>query len=479
MIRITINTPSKAIIEGTDEELKILSKKLTFKNKSIEFQYNQLKKNKWMSAKYGEQYYQDKCNELHDKIKESALRFDGNQYWVLSGLVDKVLDYFPNSIVENNVQYPEFGLVPWIKEPEYDLRPYQKQAVEKMLSNPHSHIEHGTGCGKSAIIIHLCKQTGLPTIIVTPSASIARQIYEEMALLLGKQKVGLLGDGRREIGKFFLVSVAKSLSMINDPEEIEQIKKYQSLISDEAHCDCAGTFEIFFVNLLGHCPYRWFVSATQMRGDGKDLILDGIIGKRVHTYTIQKAMEEGYLAKLNFVVFDVESFAGYSKDNNIKANQEHIYKNKTIIQTIAEITNEAVLNQNKPVLILIDEYSQEKSLKPFLKCNYVFASGQADNTDLVKKFNNGEVDCIIGTSAISTGTNLLRNKITINWTGNSSEIKARQGQIGRSTRIHKPSGKDSCVIVDFRIINVPKLKRHADIRISYYNDINTVNVRKI
>jgi len=63
--------------------------------------------------------------------------------------------------------------------------------------------------------------------------------------------------------------------------------------------------------LLAHCPYRWFVSATQERNDGRDLMLEAIIGKQVFEYSIQQAQAEGYLAKIDTMVVDIESKSKY------------------------------------------------------------------------------------------------------------------------------------------------------------------------
>jgi len=52
----------------------------------------------------------------------------------------------------------------------------------------------------------------------------------------------------------------------------------------------------------------------------------------------------------------------------------------------------------------------------------------------VKDFNEGKIQCLIGTSAISTGVDLLPVGCLIYLQGGTSEIKVRQA-IGRGTRI--------------------------------------------
>jgi len=121
-----------------------------------------------------------------------------------------------------------------------------------------------------------------------------------------------------------------------------------------------------------------------------------------------------------------------------------------------------------PVLVLVDEHGQEELLKKRLQVEYAYACGDSDVTSICDDFNQGKILCVVGTSAVSTGTNFLPVRLTINWQANKAGTKVKQGAIGRSTRVHKETGKTSCKIVDFRVTNVPLLKRHADERAKYY-----------
>ena len=50
--------------------------------------------------------------------------------------------------------------------------------------------------------------------------------------------------------------------------------------------------------------------------------------------------------------------------------------------------------------------------------------------------------CVVGTSAVSTGTNFKPVQLTINWKGKKKESEVKQGAIGRSTRLDPGSGQD-------------------------------------
>ena len=84
--------------------------------------------------------------------------------------------------------------------------------------------------------------------------------------------------------------------------------------------------------------------------------------------------------------------------------------------------------------------------------------------------------CVVGTSAVSTGTNFKPVRLTINWQGGKAETKFKQGVIGRSTRIDQETGKTDCKIIDFRVNNIPMLKRHGSARIKLYKEVGPVEI---
>lgn len=478
--------------EYTESELEWLKKILTYYNKSVEYQ---IKAVKHYGYKYSHAWVKEKLMELESKRTETLLYYDsdgllytrpGILHFIKEalkrkkGALNQLLTHTSSNNNEfhievvNQIEYPEFKLIPWEKTPPYKMRPHQQKAVEIMLNNPHGHIEYATGTGKSLIIMNLIKNVGLPTVVSTPSVSIAKQLYDQAVELFGKKRVGLLGGGKKQLDKFILIAVGKSLALIKKESELDKMKKYQVFISDESHTLPASTFEYFCHTVLGHCFYRWFVSGTQTRAAGDDLKLQAIIGPRLATYTIQEAIQDGVLAKLKFFIFDVKSSSTfYDPINVVKMNQEHFYYNETIAKTIADLAHDALLH-NKPTLILVDEHNQELLLRRYMKIDYAYACADSDVSQIVKDFNDGKIMTVVGTSAVSVGTDFKSVQLTINWQAGRSPIKIKQGAIGRSTRLDSDSGKTECIIVDFRVINVPTIKRHANARIAYYEEIGDV-----
>jgi hypothetical protein len=92
---------------------------------------------------------------------------------------------------------------------------------------------------------------------------------------------------------------------------------------------------------------------------------------------------------------------------------------------------------------------------------------------------------LIGTSCIATGTNIFPTHQTCNWVGGSSEIKTKQGAIGRSVRLskHNPWAakvlpKEVSHIFDFDVFDVPVMVKHLEDRIDYYKESGS-EIRRI
>ena len=99
--------------------------------------------------------------------------------------------------ITNEIVYPAPKKIPWAKPLPFQLYPYQQESVEKLLEVKHGNVDICTGGGKTAIILQICRELGLPSVIVTPSSSIFNEILEKCEYHFGKGKVGAYGDGKK------------------------------------------------------------------------------------------------------------------------------------------------------------------------------------------------------------------------------------------------------------------------------------------
>lgn len=490
MIKITTTNPSQCYIENSSpEELSTLKQALTYTDTGVMFNLKALKKNHWLRQNKPHTYSL-RLEELEAKLTTCMLKFDEEkgQYWFRPGSLAYIIQNMDFNY-DWQVNYPEPHKVAWRKPLPFELHSYQNTSVEQLLHVKHGCVELCTGAGKTAIILTLARELGLRTVIVTPSKSIFLEILEKFEYHFGKTNVGAYGNGKKKIGKLFTVCVSKSLTLLKpDTPEYEFFSNADVVIGDESHTLAAETLEKVFFGVLKNVPYRFFLSGTQVRGDGKEVLLESIIGRKVHKLTTKEAIIGDFICPVRFFVFETRSDDLKKYSDPIKSKRKHFLYNTNIADLAAKIANSAWNQAQESTLILVEELSQIQQLVSRLNVpfEYVHSASKKDALkfgletrkvdEAVEHFNkNGGV--LIGTKCIATGTNMYPCHNTINWAGGSSEIRTKQGAVGRSVRkleksiykdLHKP--KPYCRIYDFRVNNVDRMEKSLQKRMSMYEE---------
>ena len=496
-MRLTLEAPTRLYIDDiSPKTVSEIRESLTYTDKTVQFTLQKFKKNRYLFNRLGPERYQEQLDEMKSKLKVCLLEQEADgRYWVLSGFRSYLENKYGVSTTVN-VVYEEPNSIAWAVKPTKVPYPYQRGIIKNLDEAKHARIEAGTGLGKTVSIMYLVRELGLKTVIMTPSTSISEQIYDEFSKAFGKGKVGAFFDGKKEFKKLITVANAQSLTKIEEGTEAwNALKKTQVYVVDESHLVAASTFKKVCTGVMTNVPRRFFFSATQMRGDGKDLLLEGITGETVYSMTVREGVDQGYLAKPIFHMIETVSDEYCESDDTNEMTRAHLYYNKNVNKQAAEIINHSVENLGHQVLVLVDEVSQFAQLASLLRHKVEFAHGpltkttfhpngkvkvqgnkeyvpqehwDSDPNDLVRKFNNGEIPILVGTSCVSIGTDTRNAKTLVYLKGGKSEVEVRQG-IGRGTRLIPT--KTACLVFDFDVVNIPVLHKHASIREDIYNDI--------
>jgi superfamily II DNA or RNA helicase len=218
-----------------------------------------------------------------------------------------------------------------------------------------------------------------------------------------------------------------------------------------------------------------------MRNDGRDLLLDGITGPIVYHKTVEEGVREGYLSQPIFRILNIPSASSFESRDANEMTRKHLYYNDAVVEKFGKLVNQAV-DSGMPTVVLIEEVEQFSKLLPFLRHKAGFAHGplgdnkakvpepywDSDPFALVEEFNAGKLPILVGTSCISTGTDIKAVKMLIYWQGGKSEIQVKQA-IGRTTRLYP--GKTFCTVIDAKVYNVPVLESHAERRMEIYREL--------
>ncbi len=489
-------SPTQLRVVGSPAEIQHLDDELRFESKIIVEEIRRLRKNRWFVNKYGTEARQEKLDELESQriIRMVTIESD-REATVYSGFSDRFDRRGFHRV--NTVNTPEPKSWAVAKSRAHRPRYYQVEAKEALQAARHGAVSLPTGAGKTDVIMDLIRETGQRTLVMAPGESIARQLYKKLGEYLGGRRVGLYGDGRKDMKQDVIVGIAASLARVEpDTPNWRALSGRPVFITDESHLVAAATFKKVCIGLAEQAVFRWFVSATQFRNDGSDLLLEGLTGPIVYEKDLYELVEQGYLARPVHICVGLKSrstYGGPYEDMIV----HHFYENRDLHAVGAQLAMKFQRMTGLPSLILIDHVSQFGLLYPHLGLDVGFAHGgltkdnrdtvpqifwKSENEALVDAFNARDLPILVGTSCISTGTDLQTTGALIYLQAGKSEIKVRQA-IGRGTRLVE--GKKKFYFVDFgvQIDNLPgfqnPLFRHFKERTTYYKDVQYIRPEQL
>jgi superfamily II DNA or RNA helicase len=485
MIRVT---KTKIILPHDGDDVKAF---LTFNDKSVGFMISKLKKN-FRFAQGDPEKFKARLDELKEQQNKCLLFYDveGNP-WTYSGLASDLTMRFGWTLKKQDLDVvSERSVFPWKKMPP-PARYYQDEAFEELIKDTLGAVELPTGSGKTLIILKLLKHFSIKTLIITPFSNITNQLRLDLEESFGVRYVGQYGDGKKKTDKLFTVATAQSISRIKkNSVEWDNLSQCGMVIFDESHMVPAESFKTICLDgVASMCKHRYFLSATQTRTDGSEMLLKGITGPVVYRKTYIELANQGFLKKVNVKFFNV-SPCRPPKEDPKKETRSNLYTNPSVAKFAAELAEKAYKVAGRQTVILIEEYEQFLLLKNFLTIPYEFAHGtvgeeakktlpkeywKCDVNSIIEQFNKGNLPILIGTTAIATGVDIRPTGCIIYLQGGTSEIKVKQG-VGRGTR---PVAHTDLWVIDFNIVGSPTLERHARARSEIYKTLTENEVASI
>lgn len=488
----TFLNPTEIALLGTDAEVSALASYLTYEDQKVVEEIRRLKANGWFIKKNGEEAWREKLDEL-EATRQVRLVNTDHPAKTLSGFYGRLQNRGIARVGSDDILGMPEDVSSWpYKRKPHEPRYYQREAVDALIQARHGAISLPTGSGKSLVIMTLVRELGLRAVIMAPGESIARQLYEDLLVHFGPAKVGLYGDGRKDTKQDIIVGIAASLVRVEPGMPAwHALGNRQIFITDESHLVAAATFKKVCLGLMGRACYRFFMSATQFRNDGSDLLLEGLTGPVVYQKDLYELVAEGFLAKPVHVCMGLMAESQYVGPYP-QMIKHHFYENRKLHRIAAQLADRLHRMTNLPSLILVDHVEQFGLLHAHLGHEVGFAHGplteenrdkvpeafqKSDTGALVKRFNDMDLSILVGTSCISTGTDLRPTGAILYLQAGESRIKVEQAR-GRGTRL--VDGKKQFYFVDFGI-NIDGLKpyknplwRHFKTRSTYYRNPNFI-----
>lgn len=181
-----------------------------------------------------------------------------------------------------------------VREP----RPFQTEALHAWKkSRGRGVVVLPTGAGKTHVAMMAIDDKRRSTLVVAPTLDLVRQWVQLLEETFG-QAVGVIGGGDHDVRD---LTVATYDSAWMHMEHLGS--RFGLVVFDEVHHLCAESYA--FAARLSIAPYRLGLTATPERPDGREAMLDELVGPIVYRKEIDE-LEGTWLSEYETVHIDVD-----------------------------------------------------------------------------------------------------------------------------------------------------------------------------
>ena len=403
--------------------------------------------------------------------KTNLMKLDGTlPYGLLTELIKVNRREFPRVtlIVEDEVKELFRGERLTIKE-DLVLKPYpyQLDCIQKALHYTKGIVRSATASGKSAVISYIIK-TLLENnkidkcIIVVPNTSLVEQFYKDMNDYGITYNIGRVFAKSKEWYEPIVISTWQTLMRNHD-----KLSMYDCVIFDEAHGVKSFQLSSILVKAV-RATYRLGFTGTLHSGKLDLLNTQAYLGPVIADYSSGELAEQGYIAKCNIEVINIEysnEYAGTYDDV-----KDEVFRNPYRLSVIKHIINK--LDHN--VLLLVGKVEKEGDylknwLSGVINKEIVFLSGR-DSIDEREKWRQEcmkrkDIALIATYGIFAQGINIPNLQYIVFASPFMSKIRVLQS-IGRALRKHIDK-KNGATIYDLHD-HVVFLDKHGNVRFRYY-----------
>ena len=281
------------------------------------------------------------------------------------------------------------------------LRPFQKEAAVNILKRDFGTLSAATGSGKTVMALYIIAERKQPALIVVHTKELLNQWCDRIVSFLGvpKDKIGIIGAGKKTIGKQITVALVQSLYKCTD----EVFTHIGHLVVDENHKIPSRTFTEAVTAF--DSKYMLGLSATPWRRDKLSKLIYWHIGDIVHGVDKSELIENGDILQADVVIRETNFATCLDPSNEysqmLSELTQDIERNRLIASDIA---GEA---KNGVCLALSDRKAHCEALQHVLANDYHVSSAlltgavpTKQRQDIVDRLNQGKIKVLIATGQL-------------------------------------------------------------------------------
>lgn len=206
----------------------------------------------------------------------SLFEVDGNDLILPFG----VLKTIPGEIWDNaefSTAFAEPEVIDFAADvPLYD---YQEEAVEEMIAAKYGILQSPAGSGKTQMGIALAARIGRKTLWLCHTLDLVRQSKERAERYMSKSLMGLITEGKVNIGSGITFATVQTMSKIDLPRYRDE---WDCIITDEVHrVSGSPTAVTQYQKVLNNLSarHKYGLSATVHRSDGMIQATYALVGE--------------------------------------------------------------------------------------------------------------------------------------------------------------------------------------------------------
>ena len=355
------------------------------------------------------------------------------------------------------------------------LREYQMNAIAALLGNVRGVAKMATNSGKTEVMagiiqafdnvaFHMQEKYGVDdpwdVLVITHRKEIMYQTVERFSKRLGRDDIGMIGDGVNRPGKI-TVAMIQSLSRCGATELGQLFHNVRILMVDECHHVSSNQMMNVLFYIGG--AYRFGFSGTPLKADVlADMKLMAATGPVLTDISNKYMICRGYSTRPTIIMQIIASPDRWDGDYH-SVYKECIVHNDERNRVICEFAVES----KGVVLVLVNHLEHGRILRDILP-NAVFVTGPDqtdDRLEILRRMRERQPGVYIATPIFDEGVDVPGIDVLILAGGGKSNIKLLQ-RLGRGMRTDPD--KVQLLVLDFIDDTNRYLFKHSEERLNVY-----------
>jgi len=400
-----------------------------------------------------------------------------------SGLYSRAADFFkvygvPFSVVDERSSFANNQVLIGTN-PDFQVRDYQQEVIDKATKQQRGIIKVATGGGKTAIGAGIISKLGVgPFIFYVTSQDLLRQAKSELQRFLNINglpiDVGVIGGGKCEVRDVNIMTVQTACRALgekykkfddedSEKEELSQeakdrydvianlIHNAKGMICDEVQHWAAETCQVIADHSY-NARFRYGLSATPWRDMGDDLLIDACFGRQIADINASFLIKKGILVRPT--IYFVHTRKKLDDEATYQtAYKEGIVQNEERNLMIANIAQNMV-SEKRNVLILVKHIEHGTLLEALIPDSFFINGSHSDKMRAghIEEMRIKKAPITIATSIFDEGVDVKPLDGLILAGSGKSQTRALQ-RIGRVIRTYEDVAtnfvKKDAYVVDF------------------------------